>query len=410
MLSASDLKKIAQDFSFIFCGVLGLFIVLNMLLWSAFWFRDTYLGAASFQFMPFELQSREKDIPMGRVYPGMKDREIRDLRREMEGLPLMHEAYTQVKNRPKTGKYYNNHKAGFRYSVDQSAWPPDRRFPVVYLFGNSTVNGFRVADWQTIASALTPLLRNSKRYANAQIYNFGRGGYELAQQRILFEQLIAGGNPPDLAIFINGLQAFEVLQRPPYEKMLADLLDKSIAETPPKTSMTIKQLTLQFYRWLPISRFIFWIQVRLFGEAHPARQPGLGEPRRTAPAEPAQDKAAWRRQVNRSIEKYFMFRKMATAVGAAYNVRTVFVWQPVPSYKYDISRHLFGSYDFYNGHREGRAYAIMESVVRANRPAGEFIWCADIQQGIDRPLYVDTVHYGPELSALVANCIWDGMN
>jgi hypothetical protein len=36
-----------------------------------------------------------------------------------------------------------------------------------------------------------------------------------------------------------------------------------------------------------------------------------------------------------------------------------------------------------------------------------FIWCADIQNDIFEPLYVDAVHYNARASAIFASCITD---
>jgi hypothetical protein len=51
----------------------------------------------------------------------------------------------------------------------------------------------------------------------------------------------------------------------------------------------------------------------------------------------------------------------------------------------------------------------MRSYVDAHPPAGDFLWCADIQEGVRNLLYVDRMHYSPEMSARVARCIADGI-
>ena len=37
--------------------------------------------------------------------------------------------------------------------------------------------------------------------------------------------------------------------------------------------------------------------------------------------------------------------------------------------------------------------------------AGNFLWCADMQESLAEPLYVDKVHYTARMSALVASTI-----
>jgi hypothetical protein len=51
----------------------------------------------------------------------------------------------------------------------------------------------------------------------------------------------------------------------------------------------------------------------------------------------------------------------------------------------------------------------MRAYAREN-PLGEnFLWCADIQEGVEDLLYVDQMHYAPNLSRLLARCIADGI-
>jgi hypothetical protein len=42
----------------------------------------------------------------------------------------------------------------------------------------------------------------------------------------------------------------------------------------------------------------------------------------------------------------------------------------------------------------------------ARTPLGaNFLWCADIQEGVNEALYVDAVHYTASFSETVASCI-----
>ena len=70
-----------------------------------------------------------------------------------------------------------------------------------------------------------------------------------------------------------------------------------------------------------------------------------------------------------------------------FGVVAIFAWHPVAGYKYDRSHHLKTRIGF------RRAYARMAGYV-ADHPLGnDFIWCADVQEGIPRNLYVDRVHF-----------------
>jgi hypothetical protein len=51
----------------------------------------------------------------------------------------------------------------------------------------------------------------------------------------------------------------------------------------------------------------------------------------------------------------------------------------------------------------------MAELHAAGRAGERFVWCADVQQGARGLLYVDAVHYSPQLSDLLAACILEGL-
>ena len=84
-------------------------------------------------------------------------------------------------------------------------------------------------------------------------------------------------------------------------------------------------------------------------------------------------------------------------------MRPIFVWQPVPTYAYDLRLHSYsGSFGSHERSRQG--YPHMAEYVRTHSLGDNFAWCVDIQGGSE-PLYVDEVHYGPVLAERVAACI-----
>ena len=50
----------------------------------------------------------------------------------------------------------------------------------------------------------------------------------------------------------------------------------------------------------------------------------------------------------------------------------------------------------------------MRNEVDKRKPE-KFLWCADIQNDIHEPLYVDNVHYSSKMIDMVAACITDGV-
>lgn len=111
------------------------------------------------------------------------------------------------------------------------------------------------------------------------------------------------------------------------------------------------------------------------------------------------------------VERYFRNKAMIEGTSAAFGVRPLFVWQPTPLYKYDLTYHLFKSDSWITPRhlfsRDG--YPIMRNAVDNRRP-DKFIWCADIQNDIREPLYVDLLHYSPKMIDMFAACIVDGVH
>ena len=72
----------------------------------------------------------------------------------------------------------------------------------VWMFGGSTAFGFGQRGDHTIASELVRLA--SERGVPIRVENFGVSGYVNAQETQVFEDQLAAGNRPDIAIFLDG--------------------------------------------------------------------------------------------------------------------------------------------------------------------------------------------------------------
>jgi hypothetical protein len=84
-----------------------------------------------------------------------------------------------------------------------------------------------------------------------------------------------------------------------------------------------------------------------------------------------------------------------------YGVRALFVWQPVPTYRYDLRFHLFGEFDFEQNNYAHFGYARLRE--RMGATFGEdFLWLADMQEPLREPLYVDQIHYTAAMSRRIA--------
>lgn len=301
--------------------------------------------------------------------------------------PIEYAPYTDMTDPPATGRFVNVDPAGFRRSKDQAPWPPDPRHQTVFVFGGSTTFGYGVADEHTIASFLQPLLPPAADGRPARVYNFGHSGYYSTQERILFERLVVAGHRPDVAIFIDGLNDFSATEDEPMTAGRLASAFRSGDEGPLWTAL----------RAIPLTTTVLHAG-RLLGLTTPT---AIDEP---APP-PAYDDAAYLRSV---LDRYRRSKRAIEGIAAAWGIRAVFVWQPVPTYRFppgDAGRWVTSGGNAWarNGYPLLRASAAVE-------PLGDdFVWCADVAADGTDLFYVDVVHYAPVLASRVARCIADGM-
>ena len=96
---------------------------------------------------------------------------------------------------------------------------------------------------------------------------------------------------------------------------------------------------------------------------------------------------------------------MIEAIARAYNIQAVFIWQPVPLYKYDLQYHPFASKTFGPQTYSQYGYPRMRKYIDLHPCKNNFIWAADIQENLQQPLYVDQIHYSAEMCELFAQHI-----
>jgi hypothetical protein len=323
------------------------------------------------------------------LYPDMSREEIALLLFETWSRPYVFEDFTHFKERPYTGRYVNVDPHGFRNSKNQGSWPPrrDKHFSI-FFFGGSSAFGYGVQDSETVSSHLQELLPRTGIKKPPRVYNFGRGHYYSTQERILFEQLTAKGAIPDMAIFLDGLNEFfyykddrtAVSDR--FEQLLRGEVQRLYLRELSKRSPVLR--TLRDTR-KKMKRF-------LSGDSSTRR-------RKRDIADPT--------QLKKVIDRFISNKKLIDAVGTAYNITTVFAWQPVPGYRYDLALHPFATGGFGRHVYSGRGYPLMEEYVKRHDLGNNFIWCADIGQDATLPLYVDLTHYSPLMSKMLAQTICD---
>lgn len=323
------------------------------------------------------------------AYPGMTEAQRRQLLRESSA-PSSIEALAQPREAERRGEYVNVAAAGFRWVAEQGPWPPVASHYNVFFFGGSTGFGYRVADADTVASHLQTML-GDRDGRPTRVYNFAHGGFNSHQERLAFDRLLSLGHVPDLAVFLDGMNEFVARGHP---------LVVSRAATASAEDKIHNPLWSAF-KELPLMQVI----LPRFSDAPPEMPSWNRKPQSPAAERREFDKPERSRRI---LDSYRANADVTRALGDAYGVDSLFVWQPTPTYRYDLAYHAYPKH--FGGHTYSRyGYPRMARRVRAGQVGPDFVWCADLQHELREPLYIDAMHYNPKLSRLVAGCIADGI-
>ena len=314
---------------------------------------------------------------LSRVYPHRSPDEIESLLTETWSREYAYAPLVQHKEASRQGSWVNVDPVGFRHSADQGRWPPSPETSAVFFYGGSTAFGYGVADAESIPSRLQESLNKRGCEREVRVYNFGRGNYYGEQERVLFGTHLVAGHVPSVAVFLDGLNEWK--QEPKFTARLEYLMRE-----PPSG------LWRRAIRALPLLQLL------------------RGSVGRTEVVAVRDDPAAFGAAV---VERWLASRRLIAAAADAFGVRALFVWQPVPTYLYEIDNHLFGaeSTAAFSGPLP-YGYARLDSLRgdRAElRPEEGFLWLADLQLGRQEPLYVDGAHYTAAFSRDIADRIGD---
>ncbi|MBP2294285.1 SGNH/GDSL hydrolase family protein [Azospirillum rugosum] len=379
--------------------LIGVFLGLNGLAWLVFRIRPTLLLTEN-ERLQIDLFSRyDGELAAYRAeWYGLREEEWSDFVAEtlhFGATTIRHEAFTGHKLAAYSGKYYNMSPDGYRKLPSQGEWPPDEQCLNIFFFGGSTAFN-QGPDWTSIPGYLQDAL-DGKQDRPVRVYNFGRPAYFSTQDMILFSRLLSKGIRPDVAVFLHGLNDFFFYDDNPstygtFSNLYEDFQKRHWAEFHGRRGAVPDWHSLTcFITSLPLSRALDIA----------ARRMVAGEDEK-APA-------YWSDDVSEDallavIRRYRHNKKEIELLASEYGVQPIFLWQPVPGYRYNLAHHLALQPHYgLGGHgRSGTGYRLMERQL-AEQPEGDhFIWLADMQEKLERPLYVDNVHYTAEFSRLIA--------
>ena len=304
-----------------------------------------------------------------KAYPGWRESDINDLFRESyleEGFE--YEPFTEFRNAPNPRKkrFLNVDPAGFRISKNQAPWPPRPDATNVFVFGGSTGFGLGLPDDETIPSYLQDCAPASGHLA---VYNFARSYYYSSQELALFQQLLKAGHIPQVAVFIDGLNEFNFwgADEPAFTLRLRSFMAGNPDTNPLDDVPAVKAAHWMKTHWT----------------------------KRTAKKAPAPDYAD-RAVLDSVINRWLANKRIIELLAQGFGVRTIFVWQPVATYKYDLRYHFLAAPDewFVGKWPRGRyGYEQMEDLREQGKLGSNVLWLADMQQDRHENLYVDKWHY-----------------
>ena len=356
-----------------------LIIAINLVLWLVSLARSGNLDYRD----PVSTKYPEKALQQ--IYAPMTDDARRQLLHETYTRPVRYEQYLEVTEAPYRGQYVNVSEEGYRIGPAPGPWPPDPKNYNIFVFGGSTTFGYGVADDQTIPAHLQEWLRQLSpapgEKQRACIYNFGRGYYYSTPERILFEQLVQKGARPDLALFIDGINDLYYPLgwwefKPQLQRALGRRRTRIVADV------------------------IELVSVTPLGKAMAALRPQPATaPATTAPSD--EDSTL----VKQAMERYLWNKRTLEVIAAENHIRTLFVFQPASFYQYDVTYHLFKGDDWPKVRLAAEGYLRMDEYVKSHPMGDDFLWLADMQVNVQKPLYCDMLHYTPEFNKQIADRI-----
>jgi hypothetical protein len=318
----------------------------------------------------------------------------------------VYDDFVEFKHPKAAGRFRNFDAEGFRHVRVQGPWPPSRDYFNIFFFGGSTTLNVG-PDWTSIPSYLQDEINQRLAGGKAiRIYNFGRGSYFSTQERILFQQLLLAKAVPDMAIFLDGVNDFYFFHgRPATYGFFQQALDAHNRENYERS----KSRTAADPKWAKLTEFLWSLPLVRAFEA-------IGET--LAKRDATADQVLYKpipidhAELVAPMERYLANKRQITAICRDYGVVAVFVWQPTPAYRYDLSHHIALNRHYgLGGHeRSGAGYALMRQTHGAELDADtHFVWLADIQENERQALYLDNMHYTSAFSRIIAQHIADAL-
>ncbi len=296
----------------------------------------------------------------------------------MQAKGFQYAPWVQFRNPEVHGIYLNTDSHGWRKTAAPSMQRQGDPLKI-FVFGGSTTFGYGVPDNYTIPSYMQHILERLIPDRPIQVRNFGQGFYYSSQEMILFLSRLKDGDIPDIAVFIDGANDTHQLSLGTDQPYFSDALVRLWQDRAGN-----HKAGLDAYAWIPMIRLALALSRRV----HPS---GKDDSALKAIGPEDEKNTAY------VISRYQQNMKVIRALCAAYGVRPLFVWQPVPFFKYDTSLLKTLRYD---AHWLKAFRSVYSALEHYSQP--DFLFLGNMIAGASEKMFVDNVHYNERLSERIA--------
>jgi hypothetical protein len=339
------------------------------------------------------------DLPAMAAYP-WREQYFDEIRRT----PSSYWPFTESRPLDFDGTFV--HQDGWVRRSYEPKGDPDE-MPTVWMFGGSTTWGEGQRDEYTIASWIARL--SEEAGTPVRVRNYGQRGWVHFQEIVLYEQELALGKPPEIALFYDGANEInaqslvdEAVPVHTYAYNMAQKLGSMTVATravdaTPQTGGTDEDLWPQLRTWYQehsaVDKIVNFFQGRADATAAQAPEP----PTTTTTSQPGGGFTPQELDDQGNITKYPTTEQDGTDAGRVYRR-----WKPVTyalSRKYGVKPFLFWQPIRLDGTPQQAARAEMGSST------------IDIHDALeDHPeVYIDNGHTNEEGARIVAERIWETM-
>lgn len=271
---------------------------------------------------------------------------------------------------------FRRDESGHTYRARPSSGPSPRERPfLLYAFGGSSTLGWNVADDWTIPYYLERELQRRHPARQVVVRNYGRSNYSWFQEMVLFQELLAAGHRPDAAIFLDGINVYNVQGAsgaPQWTPTLQALWDDAQFLPSPLPDA------------VPVFRALNALARRRVMREH-----GVAERHPPAPDSALNPQAI--------RDSYLRTSDQIAALAAEYGVAVHQFWQPNRAFRCTTERYSQPLPEDYVS-RSAALYETMESVTRPN-----FSSLARLCERVPHArIFIDDVHYSPAFNQVVA--------